>query len=218
MKISKNRLIQHFFHSLILPFILVLLPLGQTANATTDAYPLKPLDTSSPRATMDAFMEVMDRAYQTGLDAGFQDEAVLALLNRAAECFDLSEVAPNLVKDVGVETALLLKEIFDRIELPPAKRIPDQTTIGFDGLTRWRVPNTAIQIILVEKGPRQGEFLFSNATVDRMKAFYDRVVHLPYKPGSSVGAYEDYIFGPGRMIPQGLSNVLTKGCNSYLNI
>ena len=26
-----------------------------------------------------------------------------------------------------------------------------------------------------------------------MREFYDRIVHLPYKPGTSVGAYEDYI-------------------------
>ena len=208
MKILTNPLIKRFCFSHTLIFALVLLPFVQTANTATDAYPLKPLDTSSPRATMKAFMGQMSRAYQTGLVKGPKDETVIALLNRAAECLDLSEIAPNLVKHVGIETALLLKEIFDRIELPPDEKIPDKITAGSDGLKSWTVPNTAIRIVMVEKGPRKGEFLFSTHTVGRTREFYDRVAHLPYKPGSSVGAYEDYIFGPGPFIPQGLIRIL----------
>ena len=82
---------------------------------------------------MEVFMDYMSRAYQTGLVKSSKDEAVIVLLNRAAECLDLSEIAPNVVKDVGVETALLLKEIFDRIELPPFKEIPNKKTTGVDG-------------------------------------------------------------------------------------
>lgn len=185
MKILANPLIKRFCFSHILIFILVLLPFGLTANTTTEAYPLKPPDTSSPRATMKVFMEYMGRAYQTGLVKGPKDETAIALLNRAAECLDLSEIAPNIVQDVGIETALLLREIFDRIELPPDKEIPNIKSAGLDGLTSWTVPNTAIRIVMVEKGSRKGEFLFSTGSVDRMREFYDRIVHLPYKPGSS---------------------------------
>ena len=208
MKIPTNPLIKRFCFSHILIFALVLLPFVQTTSAATDPYPLKPLDTSSPRATMKAFMGHMGRAYQKGLAEGPKDETVIALLNQAAECLDLSEIAPNVVKAVGIESALLLKEIFDRIELPPDEKIPDKKTAGLKGLKKWTVPNTAIRIVMVEKGPRKGEFLFGSGTVDRMREFYDRVVHLPYKPGSSVGAYEDYIFGPGPMIPQMLIRIL----------
>lgn len=190
--------------SYIITFTLLLLLCGQTAHSAPEPYPLKPPDTSSPRATMEVFMNYMSRAYQTGLVKGSRDEAVIVLLNQAAECLDLKEIAPNLVKDIGVETALLLKEIFDRIELPPFEEIPDNKTIGWDGSASWTVPNTAIRIERVEKGPRKGEFLFSAGTVARARAFYDRVVRLPYKRGASIGAYEDYIFGPGPMIPHRL--------------
>jgi MscS family membrane protein len=144
----------------------------------------------------------MIRAYQLSLVYGYRNEAVQVYLDRAALCIDLSQIAPNVVQDVGVETALLLKEVFDRIETPPLEKIPDKNTVAAEGLTRWTVPQTAIAIVKVEKGPRKGEFLFSGETVARAREFYDRVDHLPYKPGASVGAYEDYVFGPGPMIPQ----------------
>ena len=214
MKIPTNLKKRHRYLFPILIFILLLPLFGQTAKAITNPYPLKPPDTSSPRATIKVFADYMDRAYQNSLVKGYRDEAVTNLLNRAAECLDLSEIAPNVVQDVGVETALLLKEVFDRIELPPYKNIPSKETAGFNKLTRWTVPNTAINIVKVEKGPRKGEFLFSAHTVARMREFYDRVHYLPYKPGASVGAYEDYIFSPGPMIPQNWIQSLPSWANT----
>ncbi len=183
-------------------FCLLLLFCTQAAWAITDAYPLRPPDTSSPQATVKVFRDNINQAYQKSLVSGYKKPDVDVHLDRAAACLDLSHIAPNVVQDVGVETALLLKEIFDRIELPPIKEIPDKSAVDLEGLTRWKVPNTAITIVKVEKGPRQGEFLFSTDTVAHAREYYDKVAHLPYKSGASVGAYEDYIFGPGPMIPQ----------------
>ena len=213
MKVPTNQKIRYRYLIPILIFAFVLPLFGQTAEAATNPFPLKPPDTSSPRATIKVFKDYMRRAYQKSLVKGYQDEAVINLLNRAVECLDLSEIAPNVVQDVGFETALLLKEIFDRIDLPAPKDIPGKETAGFSKLTRWTVPNTAINIVRIEKGPRKGEFLFSAGTVARMREFYTRVDHLPYKPGASVGAYEDYIFGPGPMIPQNLIRSLPGWAN-----
>ena len=135
---------------------------------------------------------------------GYKNEDVSVYLRRAVECLDLSGIAPNVVQDVGDEAALLLKEIFDRIELPPIEEIPDKSAVAYRGLTQWTVPNTAIAIVKIEKGPRQGDFLFSRDTVARVREYYNRVDQLPYKSGSSVDAYEDYIFGPGSLIPRRL--------------
>jgi MscS family membrane protein len=191
-------------HRLICILILCMLLFfcNLTAMAITEPYPLMPPDTSSPRATVRVFWDNMLRAYNLSLVHGYKDKAVNVYLDRAALCLDLSEIAPNVVQDVGVETALLLKEVFDRIQTPPLKEIPDDKVVDTKGLTRWTVPQTAIAIVQVEKGPRKGEFLFSSGTVARVREFYDRVAHLPYKPDSSVGAYEDYVYGPGPMIPQ----------------
>ena len=194
--IMRHRLIN------ILIFCLMLFFCDLTVMAVTEPYPLMPPDTSSPRATMRVFIDNMNRAYQISLAKGYKKEAVYVYLNRAALCLDLSEIAPSLVQDVGVETALLLKEVFDRIETPPLEEIPDRNSVASDGLSSWTVPQTTIAILKIEKGPHQGEFLFSADTVARVREFYDRVDNLPYKPGASVGAYEDYVFGPGPMIPQ----------------
>ncbi|MGD9150683.1 MAG: mechanosensitive ion channel family protein, partial [Desulfobacterales bacterium] len=182
---------------------LVLLFCWQSAGAITDPYPLRPPDTSSPRATMKTFMDSMNRVYQRHLVKDYS-EAIRVHFRRAAGCLDLSKIAPSVLQDVGLETALLLKEIFDRIELPPFEKIPDQSAVHSEGLTQWTVPNTEITISKVEEGPHQGKFLFSTDAVARVREFYDRVAHLPYKPGASVDIYEDYIFGPGVLIPQGL--------------
>ena len=203
MEISTTPYIKRSRFSFLLILMLLLL-CAPTVRASKNLYPLKPPDTSSPRATMKFFNDLIGRAHQKSLQSGYKDEAVLALLNRAAECFDLSEIAPSLVQDVGVESALLLKEIFDRIEVPPYKEIPGEETAGFDALTSWTVPNTPIKIVKVEKEPRKGEFLFSTGTVARMKELYKRAAQLPYKPGASTGAYLDYIYAPGPMIPKTL--------------
>ena len=124
---------------------LVLLFCWQSAGAMTDPYPLKPPDTSSPRATMKTLMDNMNRAYQKHLVRDYSEE-IRIYLRRASGCFDLSEIAPNLVRDVGTETALLLKEVFDRIQMPPFEQIPDTSAVHSEGLTRWTVPNTEITI------------------------------------------------------------------------
>ncbi|MGD8944994.1 MAG: mechanosensitive ion channel, partial [Desulfobacterales bacterium] len=185
-----------------LAFILLLFFGGSPLDAIDDPTPLKPPDTSSPQSTMKVFMDNMQRAYRKSIRLGFKNEKVYVDLSRAVKCLDLSEVAPNVVQDVGDETALLLKEIFDRIELPPFAEIPDVSTVESQGLIQWTVPDTAIKVIMIEKGPRQGEFLFSSGTVAGVREYYRQVRHLPYKSGASVDAYEDYIYGPGPMIPQ----------------
>ena len=195
---------KHYRLILVLIYCLVLLFFGQATQAILDPYPLKPPDTSSPQTTMKVFIDNMNRAYKKSLMEGYKKKAVYVYLNRASLCLDLSKIAPNLVQDVGVEAALLLKEVFDRIEIPPYEEIPDKDTVSAKGLTYWVVPQTHITIVKIEKGPRKDEFLFSSDTVDRVREFYSRVEELPYKRGASVGAYEDYIFEPGSMIPKQL--------------
>ena len=97
----------------ILIFTPVLPLFGQTAKAINNPYPLKPPDTSSPRATMKIFKDYMSQAYQRSLVDGYKDEAVLNFLNRAAECLDLSEIAPSDVQDVGIA-----------LNYPPIKKFP----------------------------------------------------------------------------------------------
>jgi MscS family membrane protein len=111
------------------------------------------------------------------------------------------------VDEVGKETAVLLMEILDRIEIPVIEQVPgarqiDAEKVDESKLTSWTIPETAITITQVPEGPRRGEFLFSPETVSRVKEFYDRVEHLPYKDGTVLeDAYHVYLQAPGPMIP-----------------
>ena len=172
--------------------------------ATMERYPLAPPNTDSPRTTLKSFIDTVNKAYQVYISGQSNAKEIEYDIKRAIRCLDLSQVAPSVLEDVGIESVLLLKEVLDRIEIPPFEKIPDKVAMAEKKFKKWVIPHTAITIALVEKGPRQGEYLFTADTVERLKSFYERVEHLPYKPGSSVGAYEDYILGSGWMIPGNL--------------
>lgn len=173
--------------------------------ATPDIYPLEPPDTSSPRATLQSFVENMKAASEvfTTMMAIYRREPGLyfspqaqvhqgrlqTFLNRAARCLDLTEVSPTLSLRVSLESMLLLKEIIDRIDLPDPDSVPDAQAMAAANLDRWRIPHTEIVIAKVTRGDRTGEFLFSPATLQRLPEFYAKVQSRPYRPGSWEGAY-----------------------------
>ena len=57
---------------------------------------------------------------------------------------------------------------------------------------RWRLPDTEIDFVLIENGPRAGEYLVSAETIDRLPEFYNQVKDLPYKPGPAQQLAEVY--------------------------
>jgi len=188
-------------------------------------YPLKEPDTSSPRATLQSFLHNINRAYAVLMAAhrkNIKTPGLLAsdsvsqmerhaeiLFQRSAFCLNLSGVPDELKQDVGYEGAIKLKEIFDRIELPPFEKIPDLKAVRIEEepekvteLIRWRLPNTGIIITRVEEGPRKGAFLFEEATVARLDEFYGKVKDLPYKRGEiSYGFLDFYTTTPGLLLP-----------------
>ena len=194
---------------------------------------LRPVDTSNPRSTLEGFLESMNRAYQLVMEADAAlasdppgmtlreaREVELAATNhlgRAVQTLDLSQVSTVLRRDVGAETALKLKEIFDRLILPPLDTVPNARMVqderdGADGPMRWRFPHTEIEIVEVLEGDRRGQFLFSAATVSRTGEFYAAVEGEAYRaevgqsewlsPGKSEGFYSYYAANPGYMIPR----------------
>ena len=205
---------------------LVLLALNGPAlsQTTTDSqrptkeitHPLAPADTSSPRATLRAFLNNITEAYkiyrvaQKAYDdssnflpsPAIRDQLAKAthLGSLAAQTLDLSKVAASVLQDVRLESILMLKEILDRIELPPIEAIPDTQLVKTQKLTRWRIPNTEITIAKLREGPRAGEFLFTHETVARIPEFYYRVEFLPYLKTETKGMYEFYISTAGRQL------------------
>ncbi len=160
-------------------------------QASTEIHPLEPPDMSSPRATLETFLGSVNRAWELyeKNDPNFRKQFAVA-----KRSLDVSDVAPNLVDSVQQEGALILKEILDRIEIPPAELIPGTDEVLAQGLDHWTLPHTEIEIHRVESGEREGEFLFSPETVARTSEFYERVRDLPYKPGKTGAHYDELRF------------------------
>ncbi len=179
----------------LLGLALLVLQTSVTASSLVEK-PLAPPDTSSPQATLRSFVEnvneshrILMAAYDQYLEepgpfpsteVREQAKQVVILFERAKRCLNLSDIPSRLQRDVAIEGTLLLKEVLDRIEVPPYDQIPDAEAIATDEkFYRWTLPDTEINIVKVESEPRAGEFLFSPDTVFRLEEFYQKVKKLP---------------------------------------
>ena len=112
---------------------------------------------------------------------------------RAVETLDLSATPHSDAWDVRTERILKLKEILDRIELPPDSAIPGDAEVAESAIEQWNLPGTRITIARPGEGPRAGEFVFSADTVQRLHRMYAHTKHLPYQSGTTVGALEQWV-------------------------
>ncbi len=179
--------------------LIVLLSGFSYPASSADPSPLSPLDTSSPRATLQGFIEVVDHIY-AGMTDQLEEYAksdrlyltsgerrkqirILQSAPKAIRALDTSGISPVLHETIAVERVLQLKEVLDRIELPAAADIPDREAMTRPGLKRWRLPGTEIDFVLMQDGPRAGEYLVSAETIERLPEFFRKIATLPYKPG-----------------------------------
>jgi len=173
--------------------------------------PLKPLDLSSPRATLKTFLDAGDavgaylaRDYLRSPSRTKFDH-LFSLAGPVVKCLDLTEVAPAARRKTGFAAAAGLYETLNRIQLPPSDQIPDAAQLsGLSGSNpeRWVIPDTEIVIERVKSGPRSGEFLFSAGTVARSEEFYQRVRGLAYTRVVPLEHFREItIGGGGWMIP-----------------
>lgn len=185
--------------------LLVLLAAGAGAQQPADRHPLEPADLSSPRAAIRSFIDRSNVVFQAlqhrELTAAYA-QRVRRMGAGVVSCLDLREVAPSLMESKGREASVCLKEVLDRIELPPETEIPDAAAVERDGLKRWRLPHTEIALVRMADGPREGEWLFDADTVARADEFFRRVRDLPYRKGAgSPGLHAIYVRAAGWMIP-----------------
>ena len=200
--------------SILASLVLLLSCAGMTHAADTDN-PLAPADTSSPRATLGDFLGTMNRGHALlmeivksymgssrlylSAEERMEVDRIHGKLEVAKRTLNLSELPAALAKTLSVYRVLQLKEVLDRLELPPLESVPDAAAMEARQFKRWTLPGTEITIARVEEGPRAGEYLFSPETVKRLPEFYDRIKHLPYQPGASKSWYENYRYGGAGM-------------------
>ncbi|MBI5248775.1 MAG: mechanosensitive ion channel family protein [Desulfomonile tiedjei] len=191
---------------LVVLFLTFAISVNSDAGDQT-AHPLAPPNTSSPRATLDTFLDSMNKA----IDAykGGDREAAKKLAQPAVQCLNLEAEPPALRHLVGLDAALYLKEILDRIEIPPTQEIPDAKTVQTEKISSWTIPYTEITLATAKEESSAKRFLFTSDTIRNSEEFYYKVKHLPYKPESGHGAlYEQFASSAGAIIPQGLIDSL----------
>ncbi len=177
--------------SLLLPAIAPAAPapVAQDTEADSDPHPLRLADTSSPRDTLRSFLTNATAAIESRR-RGESGMTVVRPYIRAMGTLDFSTTPDSDSWGVRGERVSLLKELLDRIELPPESEIPGKAEVADGTLTQWTIPDTSITIEKIERGPQTGQFLLSADTVQRLKRLYRNAKHLPYKPGATVGWYE----------------------------
>lgn len=181
--------------------------LGAILGAIDDPYPLRSADTSSPRDTFRTYL----RDINTAIEDWKNDKpraGIERLLSRAADTFDFSEITEVDRSTTITIKMILLKEILDRVSLPQFAAIPDDEQVTKDGIVRWTVPNTKIEIAQVTEGTDAGEFLFTKETVENLEDYYSLARDLPYKSGASAGLYDEYISTPGPWISRDIPEKL----------
>lgn len=192
--------------------------------------PISPPDTKSPRATLESFLVIMRTATDLWVETRDQFfsnsnffltskekdqlELVSALLGKAALTFDMSAVPAASRERASVEIVLQMQEILDRVYLPALEEVPGVPA----GLTqdnreppeRWTIPGTNLTIALQEDGPRAGEYLFTQGTVDRIPSDYDVIKALPIASDRGEDLYSYYIYTPGNLVaPQWYQYILS---------
>jgi MscS family membrane protein len=137
--------ITRFGNSLITSLFIIAVGFLNPAKAA-DVNPLRPVDASSPRATVQGFIETIDEAY-LGMTNFLKSYAlsdrlylsaeerkrqfeILSNGTKAVQFLDTSRISPVLRDTVAIERALQLKEILDRIDLPAFDAIPDRGTLA----------------------------------------------------------------------------------------
>ena len=185
--------------------------------------PISPPDTSSPRATLESFVYIMNEvntlwlsvrdSYDTSnrlfLSDSEEEKLVLvrALLAKVAQTFDLSGIPVTSRENASVEIALQLQEILDRIPAPDFEDIPglpagsslkagNQANLP----EHWTLPGTSITLMRQDDGERRGQYLFSKSSVERIPEDYAVVRVLPLKADKGEDLFEYYIYTPGNLI------------------
>lgn len=151
-------------------------------QAPADPNPLQPVDTSSPRATLAAFLAIPRRPTAPG-GCARATRRWRPRARKALRALDLSQIGEALLQEVGVANALYLYETLNRIELPPPEAIPDADAVKAQGLKQWSILGTEITIAQVPDGVRAGEFLFTWTPWRFAPQFFAVVRHLPVRRG-----------------------------------
>ena len=182
----------------LIVLLLALLPVESIAAGSEG---FRPVRTDSPRQTVETFVYLANEldmlaATQGGIERSSDQVAAynrwLLLRDQGQTLIDTEGVPGSQVEELSSTTFTYLMDIFGRISLPDPASIP-----GVDGELPpvWRVPGTPIRIVQVQEGPRRGEYLFDQRTIQDAPRFFRGIESLPLRSEAGVASWS-------RTIPQ----------------
>lgn len=174
---------------------------GRGSEQVMPVHVFRGLNRDSPQATIQSFLEVMDKAYAALHAHGPRSRETLDWIYSGLSCLNMERLPPAHARHQGPELAVQLKEILDRIPFLVLDEIRDINPAELPSLRYWTIPNTKIHLARVDTGPYKDDFLFAPETIERIPEFYHRIAQLPYRDGASRDFHEDFIYAPGWMIP-----------------
>jgi MscS family membrane protein len=178
---------------------------------------LLPVDTSSPRATMQT-LQMLIAAMENAIASGTapkqtqqqQQAEIFRLMQKLTSLLDLSNVSPANRRDTARDAVAFLVDVIRRLDVPPLAEIPGADQ--FPDVTKpgsWTIPGSEITIGRVMSGPRAGRFLFDPDTVARSREFYSVLKHFPLRVPALIPSWrERQIQIHGWMIPESVINAI----------
>jgi MscS family membrane protein len=155
--------------------VAMMLSLGFPPSVTADTqHPLEPLDSSSPRASLNTFLTTGDRVLSLIRGQHWDNPSressdhLRALVADMKSALDLSEAPPAARWDVGRDAVFHLYDVLSRIELPSGPEIPDATAFDFPApasliesaekgaqirSASWTIPHTDITLVRIDEDP-----------------------------------------------------------------
>lgn len=171
---------------------------------------LKAADTSSPRNTLRSFVDSCNQLHELIQQKNSFDKSdpeFRALSLRILDCLDTRDLPAFLREERAAEVSVAIKEILDRIEVPPWEDIPGveeiEATEGSKRLLLWRLPESRLVIARATSGDEQGEYMFSPDVVRLAVRRYREMSYAPYRSGdpkTSPGFRQWYISAPGHPV------------------
>lgn len=159
----------------LLLHLFALLLLSTAARAAS----LVPVKTDNPRDTMQTFMTAVDD-YKKGVQNN--DKQQMKRINDAVRCFNFEGMV-GITSDYRRETAILTREIIDRIIVIDYKLVPEDPAI-----LSWRLKDTNIWTTQMDAGDRRGQHLFSRNTIEQIRIDWEMVKDDPYLEEGGQGA------------------------------
>ena len=171
MKHSKPCLPKKSAGALVLCVALALMstPGAEAQDGSASLARWQQVDTSSPRDTLRSFLTHFDASLEAWRAGDEQARRRSAAMASASLDFSDQPARGRYIRTF--EKMVMLKEVLDHIELPPFEDIPGREEVESEGITRWTVPQTLIDIVEIETGPEGGQFLISKETVANLPKY-----------------------------------------------